>query len=112
VWCVLENLCLHNQLQPRLAIFPYLQIELFEIKVALSAISGYQLFSPHYAVVVDVLKQRFGNPQLIVDAHYQSLSHLPVATNQTASLRQCYDTNERHLWSLEAAGENVIIDIL
>ena len=74
---------------------------------ALSAISGYELSNSNYSVVVDVLKQRFGNPQLIVDAHYRSLSHLPMATNQTASLRQCYDSMERHLRSLEAVGENV-----
>ena len=74
---------------------------------ALSAISGYELSNSNYSVVVDVLKQRFGNPQLIVDAHYRSLSHLPMATNQTASLRQCYDAMERHLRSLEAVGENV-----
>ena len=29
-----------------------------------------------------------------------------MATNQSASLRQCYDTIERHLRSLEAVGEN------
>ena len=27
-----------------------------------------------------VLKYRLGNPQIITDAHYHSLSHLPVAT--------------------------------
>ena len=74
---------------------------------ALSAISGYELSNSNYSVVVDVLKQRFGNPQLIVDAHYRSLSYLPMATNQTASLRQCYDAMERHLRSLEAVGENI-----
>jgi len=44
---------------------------------ALSAISGYELSVDNYRVRVDVLKQRFGNPQLIVDAHYQNLSRLP-----------------------------------
>ena len=74
---------------------------------ALSAISGYQLSDNNYSVVVNVLKQRFGNPQLIIDAHYRSLSHLPAATNQTVNLRQCYDTTEQHLHSLEAIGENI-----
>lgn len=74
---------------------------------ALDAISGYQLSNSNYKVVVDVLKQRFGNPQLIVDAHYRSLSHLPAGTNQSGKLRQCYDAMECHLRSLEALGENV-----
>ena len=60
-----------------------------------------------YEVVVDVLKKRFGNVQLIIDAHYQSLSHLPPATNQSWKLRQCYNTIECHLRSLEALGENI-----
>ena len=73
---------------------------------ALDAISGYQLSNSNYKVVVDVLKQRFGNPQLIIDAHYRTLSHLPAATNQSGKLRQCYDAMECHLRSLEALDEN------
>ena len=45
-------------------------------------------------------------PQLIIDAHYRTLSHLPVATNNTGSLRQTYDAIECSLCSLEALGEN------
>jgi len=65
---------------------------------ALDAISGYQLSNSNYDVVVGVLKWRFGNLQLIIDAHYHSLSQLPAATNQIGKLRQCYDTMECHLW--------------
>ena len=57
--------------------------------------------------MVDVLKRRFGRPQLIVDAHYRSLSHLPPAKNNVAELRHCYDTIECHLRSLQAVGENI-----
>ena len=73
---------------------------------ALEAISGYQLSNDNYAAVVEVLKKRFGNPQLIIDAHYRNLSHVPPASNHVPKLRQCYDTIERHLRSLEAVGEN------
>ena len=74
---------------------------------ALQAISGYQLSNENYPVVVDVLKHRFGNKQLIIDAHYHNLSHLSPATNQVNSLRQCYDAIEQSLRSLEALGEEV-----
>ena len=74
---------------------------------ALEAISGYQLSNDNYKVVIDVLKKRFGNQQLIINAHYCSLSHLPPATNHIGKLRHCYDTIERHLRSLEAIGENI-----
>ena len=76
-------------------------------KEALDAISGYQLSNSNYEVVVDVLKKRFGNAQLIIDGHYRSLAHLPAATNQSGKLKQCYDTMECHLRSLEALGENI-----
>ena len=74
---------------------------------ALEAISGYQLSNDNYKVVIDVLKRRFGNQQLIIDAHYRSLSHLPPATNHIDKLRHCYNTIECHLRSLEAIGENI-----
>ena len=54
-----------------------------------------------------MLKRRFGNQQLIIDAHYHSLSNIPPATNQVSKLHQCYDTIECHLRSLEAVGEQV-----
>ena len=59
---------------------------------ALEAVAGYQLSKENYPVVVDVLKKRFGNKQLVIDAYYHNLSHLPPATNQVSSLRQCYMT--------------------
>ena len=74
---------------------------------ALEAVSGYQLSNSNYDVVIDVLKTRFGNRQMIIDAHYRNLAHLPAATHHTGRLRQCYDTMERHLRSLEALGENI-----
>ena len=74
---------------------------------ALEAVAGYQLTNENYLVVIDVLKKRFGNKQMIIDAHYRRLSHLSSATNQVGKLRQCYDAIERHLRSLEAVGEDV-----
>ena len=74
---------------------------------ALEAVAGYQLSNENYRVVVDVLKKRFGNKQLVIDAYYHNLSHLPPATNQVSSLRQCYDTIERNLRSLKAIGKDI-----
>ena len=74
---------------------------------ALEVIAGYQLSNDNYKVVVDVLKKKFGRPQIIVDAQYRSLSHLPPAINHVSQLRHCYDTIECHLRSLQAIGENI-----
>ena len=43
----------------------------------------------------------------MIDAYYHKISHLPPATNQEGSLRQCYDMIERNLRSLEAIKEDV-----
>jgi len=74
---------------------------------ALEAIAGYQLSNDNYKIVVDVLKKRFGNKQVVIDSYYHNLSHLPMATNQASSLHQCYDTIERNLRSLETIKEDV-----
>jgi len=74
---------------------------------ALEAISGYQLSNDNYKVVVDVLKRRFGRPQLIVDTHNLSFLCLPPVKNNFAQLRHCFDTIEYHLRSLQAIGENI-----
>ena len=74
---------------------------------ALQAVAGHQLSNENYKVVVDVLKKRFGNKQLVIDAYYDNLSHLPPATNQLSSLHQCYDTTQQNQRSLEAIGEDV-----
>ena len=65
---------------------------MFEIKAHWRCLAGYQLSNENYTVVFDVLKKRFGKKQLVIDAYYHDLSHLPPATNQLSSLHQCYDT--------------------
>jgi len=65
-----------------------------------------QMTSRQMITIVDVLKKRFGNKQLVIDAYYHALSHLPSATNHVSSLCQCYDAIERNLRSLEAIGDD------
>ena len=57
--------------------------------------------------MVNVLKRRFGNPQLIIDTHCHNLSHLVAATNQPVSLRQIYDAIECNLHSLVEMGKDI-----
>jgi len=53
---------------PNLDIVTYLKSKFR--KEALEAISGNQLSIDSYKVTVDVLKRKFGRPQLIIDTHY------------------------------------------
>ena len=85
--------------------FNYLRAELEGD--ASAVISGLELTNSNYEVAVNLLKERFGRDELIMDAHYSALMDLPVPLNVTAKLRAMYDMIEKHLRSLKALGENV-----
>ena len=74
---------------------------------ALEAISGYHTTDANYQVVLELLKERFGDRQKALNAHYVALMNLPAATNKTSSLRSLVDQLEEHFRSLEACGEDV-----
>ena len=69
-------------------------------------ISGLELTNSNYEVAVNLLQERFGRDDLMMDAHYSALMDLPVSLNVTAKLRATYDMIEKHLRSLKALGEN------
>lgn len=70
-------------------------------------ISGLELTNSNYEVAVNLLQERFGRDELMMDAHYSALMDLPVSLNVTAKLRETYDMIEKHLRCLKALGENV-----
>lgn len=74
---------------------------------ALRTIAGLELTNSNYGVAIDILKERYGNKQFVIQNHYNRLSDLEEATNQVHSLRFVFDTIEQHLRSLEALGEDI-----
>ncbi|XP_074641202.1 uncharacterized protein LOC141898948 [Tubulanus polymorphus] len=74
---------------------------------ALDAIAGLTISNANYEVAVKLLCERFGDTQVLINAHYVNLIELPVSTNQTAKLRQPLDNIERHLRSLEVLKQDV-----
>ncbi|XP_067017908.1 calponin homology domain-containing protein DDB_G0272472-like [Acropora muricata] len=85
--------------------FNYLRAELEGD--ANAVISGLELTNSNYEVAVNLLEERFGRDELMMDAHYSALMDLPVSLNVTEKLRATYDMIEKHLRSLKALGENV-----
>ena len=73
---------------------------------ALSAITGLTLTDSNYEVAVDLLKQRFGNKQLVISAHMEALLQLPTALSITdiKRIRVIYDKIEANVTGLEAVG--------
>ena len=60
---------------------------------------------------MDILKDRFGKPQEVIDLHYHKLINLPQAISKTSSLRGLIDGIERHIRSLEVLKQNINQDV-
>ena len=57
------------------------------------SIAGLSMTNDNYQVAVDILRDRFGDSQEVIN--------LPLASSSTSSLRNLLDNMERHLRSLE-----------
>ena len=77
-------------------------------KVAYEAISGLTLSSANYQEAIEILKKRFGNKQMIVSKHMESLLSVEgVGSEQNLrALHRLYDEVESHIRSLKALGVN------
>ena len=74
---------------------------------AKDVIAGLEVTNASYAVAVDLLKERYDNKQLMIDAHYSQLRDIPTTSTYYEKLRNTFDQIERHLRSLEALGQNI-----
>ncbi|XP_052218332.1 uncharacterized protein LOC127835952 [Dreissena polymorpha] len=85
---------------------------------ASSCIAGFQLTNVNYMKAIELLKQRFGQPEKIVEALMQSLIQLDPPKNTPDSLQAFYDrleTSIRGLESLEECQEtygNLLVPII
>ncbi|XP_052785982.1 uncharacterized protein LOC128221411 [Mya arenaria] len=68
---------------------------------ACSAIAGLSLSNENYRVAVNILKERFGDTQEVIDLHYNKLINIRPAGDYVESLRKFLDTMDKHLRSLE-----------
>eukprot|EP00117_Sycon_ciliatum_P039449 scpid9122/ scgid5519/ len=73
---------------------------------ARNVLDGIVLDNDHYPIAVELLKERFGRQQMVLNAHYSALVDLPPAYDTATSLRQLYDTVEKHIRALSAIGED------
>ncbi|KAL5518072.1 hypothetical protein EMCRGX_G003745 [Ephydatia muelleri] len=71
---------------------------------AAAAIAGLTLSTPNYSEGVTILKKRFGNKQLIVTRHMDTLMSLEAVISQHnhKGLRQLYNLMESHIRSLHS----------
>ena len=75
------------------------------ISEAANAISGLSLTNDNYGEAINILKDRFGNKQIIISSHMNSLLKLPmVKENDLQQLRSFYDEVELNVRSIVTLG--------
>ena len=104
-WDTFEATVDHNPNLTDIEKLNYLNSKL--IGEAKSAVSGILLSKGNYRVAVEMLKERFGDVQSVVNCHYTELINITPAINNSKGLRQLYDQIEKHLRSLEALNQDV-----
>ncbi|XP_053392033.1 uncharacterized protein LOC128554743 [Mercenaria mercenaria] len=65
-----------------------------------SAIAGLAMSNENYDIAIQILKERFGDQQDIIDLHYKGLVNVASPRDTTESLRHFYDKIQKHLRSL------------
>ena len=84
--------------------FTYLKAQL--MGDASRAVAGFPLTNSNYEQAVNLLKERFGQPNKIISAHMQALLDLSNHVYQLANLQLFYDTMENHVRGLESLGRS------
>ena len=71
-----------------------------------SAIAGLSLTADNYKVAIDILKDRFGKPQLLISNYMDALLKLPSvnSVHETKKLRELYDKIKINIRGLNALG--------
>ena len=103
-WDSFESTIHRNTTLSDIEKFGYLQSKLGG--EAKRAISGLLMSNENYKIAIDILKERFGQIQEIIDIHYSKLMNIAQPRNNVYSLRQFLDQYDKHIRSLEVLGEN------
>ena len=64
---------------------------------AAHTIAGLPMTSDNYIKATELLKERFGQKQVLINAHMESLINIPSPTNKTTNLREFYATCESNI---------------
>jgi len=88
---------------------PYSSVHHADIALhGISSCGDLTLSAANYAEAVDILKKRFGDQQLIISRHMETLLNTDIVTSDhnVRGLRRLYDNVESHMRSLKALGVN------
>ena len=75
------------------------------------SVSGILLSNENYSVVTDLLKERYGDSQIVINSHYVELINLRSVPNTPRGLPSLSDQIEKHLMSLQALEQDINQDV-
>ena len=78
---------------------------------AKNSVSGILLSNENYQVAVELLKERYGDKQVVVTSHYTEMINLKQAPNNPKGLRNLYNEVEKHLRSLKVLDQDIGQDL-
>ena len=93
-----------NQVESIYEIEKFTYLKKYLKEGALAAIKGLALTNVNYEEALGILDQRYGNKQVIVNSHMDTLIKIPQVNNmiQTKKVRELCDEIETNLRSLKA----------
>ena len=71
---------------------------------AARAIAGLPMTSQNYEKAIEMLKERFGRKQVLINAHMESLSKISAPSADVQQLRKFHDSCESNIRALETLG--------
>ena len=74
--------------------------------MAAKVIEGFQITSANYPEAISQLKERFGQPDLMIQGHVNDLLRMGSCGEQTWQLRQFYDKIQVHHRALKTLHVN------
>ena len=92
--------------------FNYLRSYLTE--ATSECIKGLSLTSANYQKAVEILKERYGNTQILISSYMDVLAKVPMADNMRDidKLRRIYNSLETSVRNLTGCGNNFLRDII
>ena len=94
---------MHEQKVPNVTKFSYLKGALSG--AAAAVIGGVSITNDNYGIAIKLLKEKFGNREVITDTLYSQLQHLPIATNRISDIKSTFENIEKILRQLELQRE-------
>ena len=74
---------------------------------AAAVIGGISITNDNYDIVIELLKEKFGKREVIIDTLYSQLQYLPPATNQISDVKSTFENIEKILRQLESQKEDI-----